>query len=63
MLVENIRREAEKKGISIYKLEVAADLSNGLIATWDKHYPRVDRLKAVADVLGVTVDELLKEGR
>ena len=58
-LKENIRVIARERGMSLTQLEVAAGLGNGTIGKWDIYSPRVDRLMAVADVLGVTVNDLL----
>lgn len=61
MVYENIKRIAEAQRYSIAALERATNLGNGAIGKWRTHAPRSPSLKAVADVLGVTVDELLKE--
>lgn len=61
MIGTNIARLSKEKGLSIAALEKAAGLGNGVIRRWDEYSPRSDKLKAVADVLGVTVDELLRE--
>lgn len=58
-LKENIRVIARKHGMSLTQLEEAAGLGNGTIGKWDIYSPRVDRLMAVAEVLGVSIDELL----
>ena len=58
-----IKRLCYERCISIAALERECGLGNGLIATWrDGANPRVDKVKAVADFFGVTVDELLKGG-
>lgn len=61
MLVTNIRRHCAEKGISIRQLEGSLGLSNGIVASWEVKSPSVNRVKAVADFFGVTVDELLTE--
>lgn len=60
MIVDNIRKLADSRGLSINKLEYAVGLSSGTINKWDSNIPSVARVKAVADFFGVTVDELLK---
>lgn len=60
MIVENIRKLADSRSLSINKLESAVGLSSGTINKWDINIPSVARVKAVADYFGVTVDELLK---
>ena len=60
LLYEKIVKLCEKKNIPIARLEKEAGLSNAVIRGWKKSSPTVKNLKAVADVLGVSVDELLK---
>ena len=61
MIVEKIRRLCAEHRISLAALEREVGLGNGVIARWNDMNPRVDRLKAVADFFGCTVDELLEE--
>lgn len=63
MIVDNIRALCEKNGTSIWAIERALGIGNGIIARWATSSPRVENLKLVADYFGVTIDELLKEGR
>lgn len=50
--------------MTIARLEKEAGLGNATVRGWKNSEPTVKNLKAVADVLGVTVDDLLsgKEG-
>lgn len=59
MILENIRHLCKEQNRTIAELEREAKLGNGVIARWGEMNPRVDKLKAVADVLGVTVDDLI----
>ena len=59
-MVEKIRAICKQRGITVRELEQRAGLFNA-IYRWDENRPSVDRVKAVADVLGVTVDDLLRE--
>ena len=61
MIIDNIQRIADEKGLSIRSIERKAGLSNGTISKWDDHSPTVDNLTAVASVLKVSVNKLLKE--
>jgi len=64
-LLANIKRLCTVQGLTIQQLEDRAQISAGTIGRWGqdgKFMPSVDKVKRVADVLGVTVDELLKEG-
>ena len=60
MIIDNI---CEKKGVSIWAVERATGIGNGVIARWETSSPRVENLKLVADYFGVTVDDLLKGGK
>lgn len=61
MIYENIVSLCKAKNISIAKLERETGLGNATIRTWETSSPSVDRLKKVADYLGVTIDSLLSE--
>lgn len=60
-MVSKIKRLCKEKSLSIAELQREIGLGVNAIARWDKNRPSVDKVKAVADRLGVTVDELLKE--
>ena len=61
-MYQRIKERAEAKGMSIREVERSAGLPNGTICKWNgKRGPSVLNLKPVADVLGVTIDELIKE--
>ena len=61
MLYEKIEKLCKEKGISIAYLEREAGLGKGAISKWRTSSPTVDNLKAVANVLETTIDELLVE--
>lgn len=61
MVYSKIAAICKEKRLSIAALEKAAGLGNATIRVWDVSSPKANNLKAVADVLGVTVDELLRE--
>lgn len=58
-MLENIKKIAESKGMSLRSIELICGFRN--IYRWDEHTPSVDKVQRVAEVLGVTVDELLRE--
>ena len=63
-MLENIKQYCEAQGLTIQQLEEKANIAAGTIGRWGKDgrlMPSVDKVKRVADVLGTTVDELLKE--
>lgn len=61
MLVGNIRTRCKRLGLTIAEVERETGIGNGVVARWDKHSPRIDLLWKVAERLGCTVDDLLKE--
>lgn len=61
-LKDRVSELAEERGItSIALLERKAGLSNGSIRHWNESLPSVDKLMAVANVLGVSVGYILGE--
>ena len=58
-LVENIRKICSFKDLTIADLEKRAGISKNSIFRWDKNRPSIEKVKAVADALGCTVDDLL----
>ena len=64
LLFERITKLCNENGMTIARLEKEAGLGNATVRGWKNSEPTVKNLKAVADVLGVTVDDLLadKEG-
>lgn len=59
MIYTNISNLCRDRGISIAKLERELGFGNSTIRGWTNSSPTVEKLKAVADFFGVTVDELL----
>lgn len=58
-MLENIKRIAEEQKKSLRYIEDKLGLHN--IYRWDEHKPSIDKVRLVADELGVTVDELFKD--
>lgn len=63
MIYENISNLCRNSGISISRLEKEMGFGNATIRGWTNSSPTVEKLKAVADYFGVTVDELLSESK
>lgn len=61
MIIEKIRELCSEQGLTIQRLEQSAGLKNGCVSKWAVSDPKASNLKKVADVLGVTVDELLTD--
>lgn len=60
MVYENVKTEADKKGMSLNALEKAAGLSKGTIAKWKTASPTIKSLLPVANVLEVKLEDLTK---
>ena len=58
-LFERIKETAKQRGISLTALSVESGLGEKTIYKWKDKEPSASRIKAVADVLGVSVDYLL----
>lgn len=61
MVYENVKKLCDEQEMTIMECEKRAGLGNGVIAGWKTSSPRLDKIKAVANVLHTTVDELIKE--
>lgn len=62
MIYQNIKYYAKKRGLTIREIERRAGLARGHMEKWKRTYnPNLTSLQKVADVLGVTVNTLLKE--
>ena len=51
----------KERGITIKQLERDAELGEGTIKKWSDFNPRLENVVKVADVLGVSVDDLIRE--
>ena len=60
-MFERIAMLCKERGMTVKELERILGFSNGTIHFWKKGSPRVDRLKAVVDYFGVTVDALITD--
>ena len=58
-LKENIKRIAKEKGVKITQMENDLGFSEHYISKWDKYNPSIDKVVAVADYLGVSIDTLV----
>lgn len=61
MVLENIKSLCKENKISVASLEQKLGIGNGTIGRWDKSSPTTDKIKAVADYFGCTIDDLLSE--
>ncbi len=61
MLYDKIKDVCKERGLSVALVEKESGLSNGTISKWNKSNPTVDKLKAVADYFGVSIEYFLEE--
>ena len=61
MLLQNIVSLCNERGITLAEAERSSGIAKGTMCRWGKNTPSVDKVKAVADFFGVTVDELLTD--
>lgn len=60
-MLQRIKEQADRAGISIREIERRCGFPFGSIKRWDRIEPSVYRVNAVARVLGCTVDDLIKD--
>lgn len=61
MLFQNLVALCKVRGTTFAEIERETGLGKGTIRRWGENSPSVDKVKTVADHLGVTVDALLTE--
>ena len=59
-MLERIKRICKLRGISVSELEKNSGLSPNSIYKWDESAPSITKVVRVADILGVTVDYLIR---
>ena len=63
MLYENVKRLCKEKGVAISKIEDDLGFSRSYMCKWNESEPGVQKVKKVADYLGVPIERLLEDGR
>ncbi len=65
MVYENIKRLCEERHTSIFAVEKACCIGNGTLGGYADgvRLPSAKTLKKLSEFFGVSVDELLKEGK
>lgn len=60
IIVDNIREIAKRQSMTIKDVETELGFGNGMIGKWAKapRMPSIDRLEAIANLLGVTLADL-----
>lgn len=59
-IYDNVKRAADRRGLTISELEKRAGLKNGTISKWKEHSPTVNNIKRVSAVLRISVSTLIK---
>lgn len=58
-IYDKVKALAEKQGKKIANVEAEAGIANGTISGWKTGKPYAETLKKVADVLQISIEELL----
>ena len=61
MVLDNIRRISKERGFTLAEVCRRSDVEYDTLKKWNKVMPNTENLIRVADVLGTTLDELIKE--
>lgn len=62
MIYNKIQAFCRKNNTNFAQLEKALGFGKGTMQKWNKSNPGIDKVQAVADHFGVSVDELLERG-
>lgn len=60
MLYDNVKTICKKKGITISKIESDLGFSRSSICKWNENEPGIQKVKSVAEYLGISIDELVR---
>ena len=58
-LYDKIKKLAEERNVSIYRIERDLGLSNGAISKWNESKPNISNMAKVAGYLDVNIEQLL----
>lgn len=60
---EKYAKIRDSKGLTDYRISVEADIPKSTFSDWSssRSLPKVEKMKAIADVLGCTIEDLLSE--
>ncbi len=61
LIYDRLKEICKDKGVSPASVEKKAGLGNGAVTKWNDFSPTVKNLKAVADVLDISVDMLIAD--
>ena len=60
-IYSNVKAVCKSKGISVMKLETELGFARSSIYKWNKPQPGIEKIKKVADYLGVSMEYLLSD--
>lgn len=62
-MYQNYVRIRDEIGLTDYEVAKRAGFTTATLSNWKagRYAPKVNKLKRIADVLGVTIDELIRE--
>lgn len=65
LLNDNIKQKCKEKGINVTQLEKELHFGTGSISRWGQSSPSIEKVVAVADYFGMTLDEIcgLSQGK
>lgn len=58
-IIERTKQTAKLRGFNLKQIAIKAGLSENAIYKWNSQSPKIESVKAVADVLNVSLDYLL----
>lgn len=59
-LFKSVRAMCRKKEVPVSRVEKACGFGSNSIRRWGEHEPSISKVKAVADYLNVSIDELIE---
>ena len=62
-MVSKIEKLCKERGITVTRLEKALNFGRCTISKWKESSPSVNKLKAVADYFGVSIEFFLEEDK
>lgn len=58
-MVERLQQIARERGTNFKQIEQQCGIGNGTMRRWDTQTPRLDKIRAVADYLNISIDYLV----
>lgn len=61
LIYERVMKLIDEQKLTRAKVEAGAGLGNGTIESWKDGNPTINKIEAVAGILGVSVEELVRK--